>query len=122
MPTLTLPQAGKSASNATVLRWCKKVGDAVGKGEVLLQVETDSGLAEIESAIEGILREVLAPAGKTIPVGAPLAVIDTPALASSNLPHATPNYDHVPFKHSHRQGDPDSHAQGWAKHGGGRPG
>ncbi|MGA2497636.1 MAG: 2-oxo acid dehydrogenase subunit E2 [Tepidisphaeraceae bacterium] len=76
MPTLTLPQAGKSASNATVLRWRKKAGDAVNKGEVLLEVETDDGLVEIESAVDGTLKDVLAAAGKTIPIGAPLAIID----------------------------------------------
>jgi len=76
MPTLTLPQAGKSASTATVLRWRKKPGDAVAKGEVLLEVETDDGLAEIESALEATLKEILAPAGATISIGAALAVID----------------------------------------------
>ena len=64
MPTLTLPQAGKSASNATVLRWRKQAGDAVRKGEVLLEVETDEGLAAIESALDGTLTEVLAPVGQ----------------------------------------------------------
>lgn len=76
MLTLTLPQAGKSASGATVLRWRRKPGDAVSKGEVLLEVETDDGLAEIESALEGTLREILAPAGGTISIGSPLAVVD----------------------------------------------
>ena len=89
MPTLTLPQAGKSASTATVLRWRKKAGDAVSKGEVLLEVETDDGLAEIESALEGTIKEVLAPAGMTIPIGSPLAVIDGAALQQSRQPPHT---------------------------------
>ena len=75
MPTLTLPQTGKSVSTATVLRWRKKSGDAVSKGEVLLEVETDDGLAEIESVLDGTLQEILAPAGGTIPIGSPLAVV-----------------------------------------------
>ena len=79
MPTLTLPQAGKSALSATVLRWRKRMGDTVRKGDVLLEVETDEGLAAIESALDGTLKEVLAEAGRTIPVGAPLAVIEAGA-------------------------------------------
>ena len=79
MPTLTLPQAGKSALSATVLRWRKRMGDTVRKGDVLLEVETDEGLAAIESALDGTLKEVLAEAGRTIPIGAPLAVIEAGA-------------------------------------------
>jgi pyruvate/2-oxoglutarate dehydrogenase complex dihydrolipoamide acyltransferase (E2) component len=79
MPTLTLPQAGKSALNATVLRWRKQAGDAVCKGDILLEVETDEGLAAIESALDGTIREVLAPAGRTLPIGSPLAVIEMSA-------------------------------------------
>ena len=79
MPTLTLPQAGKSALSATVLRWRKRIGDTVRKGDVLLEVETDEGLAAIESALDGTLKEVLTEAGRTIPVGAPLAVIEAGA-------------------------------------------
>ncbi|MEI6395780.1 MAG: 2-oxo acid dehydrogenase subunit E2 [Verrucomicrobiota bacterium] len=89
MPTLTLPQAGKVASNATVLRWRKKVGDAVAKGEVILEVETDDGLIEIESALDGTVQDVLAPAGMTIPIGSPLAVIGGAALQQSSQPSQT---------------------------------
>jgi pyruvate dehydrogenase E2 component (dihydrolipoamide acetyltransferase) len=86
MPTLTMPQAGKSASSATVLRWRKRVGDAIRKGDVLLEVETDEGLAAVESAVEGTIRQVLAAAGSTIPVGAPLAVVDGGALQQVSQP------------------------------------
>lgn len=86
MPTLTLPQVGKSASNATVRRWRKQPGDAVRKGEVLLEIETDEGLTEVESALEGTLREVLAAAGKTFPIGAPIALIESSAAVASNNP------------------------------------
>jgi len=94
MPTLSLPQTGKNAKNATVLRWRKRVGDLIRKGEILLEVETDEGLAAVESSVEGTLQELLAPTGKTIPVGAPLAKIGaasaTPAPTPSSTPNATP--------------------------------
>ncbi len=93
MPTLTLPQAGKSASNATVLRWRKRVGDSVHKGEVLLEVETDDGLAAVESALEGTIKEVLAQAGRTVAIGSPLAVIESAAVQQTSQqtqPKTTP--------------------------------
>ena len=93
MPTLTLPQAGKSASNATVLRWRKQAGDAVSQGDILLEVETDEGLTAIESAVEGVLQEVLAPVGRTLSIGSPLAIIENasaqPAADKPQIP-ATP--------------------------------
>ena len=95
MPTLTLPQVGKSASNATVIRWRKKVGEAVCKGEVLIEIETDDGRAEIESALEGTLTEVLVPAGKTIPVGSPLAVIGGGVTVPQPSPTLQPKADPV---------------------------
>jgi pyruvate dehydrogenase E2 component (dihydrolipoamide acetyltransferase) len=95
MPTLTLPQTGKSALNATVLRWRKQPGDAVCKGDILLEVETDEGLAAIESALDGTLKEVLAPAGRTIFIGAPLAIVGSAATGTDAAkpqpqPHSTP--------------------------------
>jgi pyruvate/2-oxoglutarate dehydrogenase complex dihydrolipoamide acyltransferase (E2) component len=79
-----LSQAGKTASNATILRWRKKVGDPVSKAEVLLEIETDEGRAEIESPLEGTLTEVLFPAGQTIAIGSPLAVIGS-AIATQTV-------------------------------------
>jgi len=86
MPTLTLPPVGKTASKATILRWRKLAEQVVRKGEILLEVETDEGLAVIESAMDGIIKEVLAPAGRTISIGAPLAVIEGVANQSATQP------------------------------------
>ncbi len=96
MPTLTLPQIGKSPSSATVHRWLRRPGDAVRPGEVLVEVETDDGLAEIESALAGTLSEVLAPVGSTIPVGSPLAVLGEATTGSTSVPPPPTNPIPVP--------------------------
>jgi pyruvate dehydrogenase E2 component (dihydrolipoamide acetyltransferase) len=86
MPTLTLPQAGKSAAKATVLRWRKRAGDTVRKGEVLLEVETDEGLWAVESALDGTITELLAPVGGTIGAGSPLVTLDGEARREPSQP------------------------------------
>lgn len=86
MPTLTLPQAGKSAAKATILRWRKRAGDVVRKGEILLEVETDEGLAVIESGLDGTIQEVLASVGRTLPIGSPLAIIEGGAVQQPTQP------------------------------------
>ena len=95
MPTLTLPQVGKSASNATVLRWRKQAGDSVCKGDVLLEIETDGGLAAVESAQDGTLKELLARVGQTIPVGSPLAVLGD-ATVQNQVEHSSPHPSTAP--------------------------
>jgi pyruvate dehydrogenase E2 component (dihydrolipoamide acetyltransferase) len=75
MPTIKLPQVGKSAQSATVRRWRKKVGEPITKGDILLDVEVEEGSAEIESPAAGTLQEIFVTEGKTVPVNSPLANI-----------------------------------------------
>ena len=46
-------------TRATVLRWCKQVGDAVVKDEPLVELETDKVTVEIPAPASGTLVEVL---------------------------------------------------------------
>ena len=59
----------------TVETWKKSVGDSVEKGELIIEIATDKATVEVESNISGTLQEILVEAGKTVPVGEPLAVI-----------------------------------------------
>lgn len=75
MPLVTMPRAGQSMEEGTILRWCKREGDAVSRGEVLLEIDTDKATVEVEAADGGIVRKILVPAGTTVPVLTPIAVI-----------------------------------------------
>jgi len=74
MPTITLPQIGK-ATVGTVRRWRKKTGEVVHKGDIILEIETDDGLVEVESPIDGTLGQILVGEGKTAAIKTPIAVI-----------------------------------------------
>ncbi len=70
MPALELTQeTGKLVS------WHKKEGDAVAKGETLLEVETDKAVVEVEALANGFLAGVNAKVGDVIPVGRTIAWI-----------------------------------------------
>ena len=86
MPTIKLPQVGKSAQPATVRRWRKKVGEPIVKGDILLDVEAEEGSAEIESPAAGTLTEIFVTEGKTVPVNSPLANISDGASAPAASP------------------------------------
>ncbi|MGB6355071.1 MAG: biotin/lipoyl-containing protein, partial [Steroidobacteraceae bacterium] len=49
----------EEGTRATILKWCKQVGDAVAKDEPLVELETDKVTVEIPSPVSGILVEVI---------------------------------------------------------------
>ncbi len=65
---IILPQLGQTMEEATVVRWLKNEGDTVGKGEALLEIQTDKAVLEVESFASGTLLKVLAQPGETLPV------------------------------------------------------
>jgi len=77
MTKITMPQAGQSMEEGTILCWRKNEGEPVKKGEILLEIETDKANVEVEATESGVLRKILCPAGVTIPVLAPIAILAT---------------------------------------------
>jgi len=58
-----------------IVRWLVDIGASIKRGEPLLEVETDKALTEVESIVTGVLRQIHAPAGAKVPVGAVIATI-----------------------------------------------
>lgn len=75
MSIVTMPKLGLTMNEGIVSEWRKKVGDHVEKGEILLVVATDKLTFEVEATESGTLSEIVAPAGSTVPVSAPIARI-----------------------------------------------
>ena len=87
MPTtITMPQLGETVTEGTVAQWLKKPGDAIEKYEAFVEVSTDKVNAEVPSPVSGVLREIIAQEGETVPTGAPIAIIDEVASESSSTP------------------------------------
>ncbi len=70
-----MPALGMAQETGTVLRWLKSAGDAVTKGEPLVEVETDKVTVEIEAPADGTLGGVSASGGTEVPVGTTIAVV-----------------------------------------------
>ncbi len=73
---LTMPMLGEVMEEGVVLTWKKQEGEAVDKGEIILEIETDKAIAEVESPASGKVKKILVPEGETVPVNTPLAVIE----------------------------------------------
>ena len=73
-----MPKLGQTMEEATVERWLKQEGDAVNKGDILLEITTDKATLEVESYVKGTLRKVVAPEGSVFPVNAVIALVGEP--------------------------------------------
>ena len=76
-----IPRLGSSdeSDEVRVLRWLKKQGDEVHKGEAIVEVETDKVNVEVEAAEDGVLSEIYAQEGEIIKFGTVVAAIDKPS-------------------------------------------
>ena len=70
-----MPKMGDAMTEGKVVRWYKKAGDAVKKGEPVLEIETDKVNLDLEAEQDGTLGDVAAEAGKMVEVGGVLATI-----------------------------------------------
>ena len=70
-----MPQLGADMSAGKLLRWQKKVGDRVQRGDIIADVETDKADIEIEVFVSGVIEQFLAQPGDRVPVGTVLAII-----------------------------------------------
>ena len=77
MAKVTMPQLGESVAEGTIGKWLKQPGDTVAKYEPLVEVITDKVNAEVPSPFAGVLKEILAEEGATVPNNAEIAVIET---------------------------------------------
>ncbi len=70
-----MPRLAESMTEGIVTRWLKGPGDPVSAGEVLVEIETEKVNSELEAPIDGVVAEILAAEGETVPVGRTIARI-----------------------------------------------
>ena len=79
--SIVMPQMGYDMKEGKVVRWFKKEGDEVARGEVIAEIETDKAVVEFEAYTSGVLGKIIADEGVAIPVGELIAVITAPGEA-----------------------------------------
>jgi 2-oxoisovalerate dehydrogenase E2 component (dihydrolipoyl transacylase) len=85
-----MPQLGESVVEGTIGRWLKEVGETVEEFEPLLEVITDKVETEVPAPISGVLLEIRAAEGETVPVGEVIAVLGEAGEAAAPAPEAVP--------------------------------
>ncbi len=82
--TLKMPDLATVNDGVNVLRWLAPLGARIGRGDAILEVETDKATVAVESVVTGTIREQLVQAGDVVAAGAPIALVEVagPAPAS----------------------------------------
>ncbi len=83
MVDVKVPQLSESVTEATLLQWKKKAGEAVAIDEILIEIETDKVVLEVPAPAAGVLAEVVQADGATVVAEQVIARIDTEGKAVS---------------------------------------
>ncbi|WP_442769691.1 2-oxoglutarate dehydrogenase complex dihydrolipoyllysine-residue succinyltransferase [Zoogloea ramigera] len=83
-----VPQLSESVSEATLVTWHKKEGDAVSRDENLIDIETDKVVLETPAPADGVLVKLVKNGGDSVTSGEVIATIDTEAKAATAAPAA----------------------------------
>jgi 2-oxoglutarate dehydrogenase E2 component (dihydrolipoamide succinyltransferase) len=83
MTEIKVPQLPESITDATLVAWHKKPGDAVRRDENLADLETDKVVLEVPAPANGVLRELKVQAGAVVTPGQLLALIEEGAQAAA---------------------------------------
>ncbi|MYC11683.1 MAG: 2-oxoglutarate dehydrogenase complex dihydrolipoyllysine-residue succinyltransferase [Holophagales bacterium] len=71
-----IPEIGESVTEALIIRWIKQPGEAIGRDDPLVELETDKVTVEMPCPVAGVLSEIVCAEGETVPIGAVIARID----------------------------------------------
>ncbi len=119
-----LPRLGESVHEATILNWLKQEGEAVEMDEPIVEISTDKVDSEVPSPVNGVIVQVLKQPDEVVPVGDPIAIIETTDEVEEDVPvietsgeepsaaaHATPAKEDAspaPIPEPALAGDPSS--------------
>ena len=92
MAEIIMPKMGDAMTEGKVVRWYKKAGEPVKKGEPLLEIETDKVNLDLEAEQDGTIGDVVVQEGQMAPVGGRLATIlgagEKPAAEGGGAPQS----------------------------------
>ncbi|MDR2016689.1 MAG: 2-oxoglutarate dehydrogenase complex dihydrolipoyllysine-residue succinyltransferase [Burkholderiales bacterium] len=79
---IKIPTLPESVSEATLVQWRKKSGEAVARDENLIDLETDKVVLELPAPEAGVLVEIIESDGAVVKAGQVIALLDTAAVVA----------------------------------------
>ena len=88
-----MPRLGLTMTEGVIIKWLKKEGDAVNKGDEIVEIESDKSVVSHESAESGILLKILAEEGQSSKIYSPIAIIGEQGEVLEDIPDLTEGKD-----------------------------
>jgi len=83
-----LPDVGEGLTEAEIVSWKVKPGDAVAVNQVIVEIETAKSLVELPCPFAGVVSELLANEGDTVEVGKPIISVSVSEGAAGTSMHS----------------------------------
>jgi len=80
---IKVPQLSESVTEATLLTWHKKEGEAASEGENLIDIETDKVVLELPAIKSGVVTKIVKHDGEKVVAGEVIAILDTDAVPAT---------------------------------------
>ncbi len=84
-----LPDVGEGLTEADIVRWLVQPGDKITINQIIVEIETAKAVVELPSPYEGVVEDLLVPAGMTADVGMPIISVQVGAAGSADEPAGT---------------------------------
>ncbi len=85
---IVMPRLSDTMEEGTIAQWLKREGEAVHKGDAILEIETDKANMELEAYSDGTIQKILMGEGSTVAVGAVVGLLAKPGEALAPSPAA----------------------------------
>ncbi len=93
---IIMPKTGMAMEEGTIVRWLKKEGDAVSKGEPIAEIETDKVTMDLEAEGNGVLLKIVRRDGETVPATETIAWLGEAGESVGAATAAPPPSAHAP--------------------------
>jgi pyruvate dehydrogenase E2 component (dihydrolipoamide acetyltransferase) len=93
---IIMPKLGFDMAEGTLVDWTVEVGQAIQKGDVIAEIETDKATIEIETTVEGTVLSLLAGPGDVVAVGSPIGYVGAPGEKAPSDGAAAPQAEAAP--------------------------
>lgn len=108
---IKVPQLAESISEATLMEWKKKPGDAVEQDEILIEIETDKVVLEVPAPQSGVLKEIVEDEGATVQSEQIIARVDTDGAAGKAAQKAEPEAEEKAEPEAEEKARPERKAE-----------
>ena len=98
---VAMPRLSDQMEEGTVIKWLKQPGDAIRRGEALVEIETDKATIVYEAEVDGVLEEILVDEGGTAALGSTIARVTGSGSDQAPRPVATPTTPAPPPLQAH---------------------